>query len=122
MMQWFRKEPGDQWRISARLREKVRFQVHDVNDQPPGIDRFDIVLCRNLLLYLTPRARARAFSRLREAVVPDGLLMLGAGETVIGQTDDFAADQELRGLYSPLKRPAPKGIGGAPRLRRANRA
>jgi chemotaxis protein methyltransferase CheR len=50
---------------------------------------FDLVLCRNVLLYFDRETRARAFDRLANAVMPDGFLMLGAGETVVGQTDRF---------------------------------
>jgi chemotaxis protein methyltransferase CheR len=47
-----------------------------------------------------------AFTRLAQALAPDGTLMLGAGETVIGQTDRFASDQDFRGLYAPKPGPA----------------
>jgi chemotaxis protein methyltransferase CheR len=45
--------------------------------------------------------RRLAFNRLSQAIAPDGALMLGAGETVMGQTDKFASDPENRGLYIP---------------------
>jgi chemotaxis protein methyltransferase CheR len=56
-------------------------------------------LCRNVLLYFEGPTRARAFERLEAAVAPDGWLMLGAGETVIGQTAKLGADVKARGLY-----------------------
>ncbi|HEX8449962.1 MAG TPA: CheR family methyltransferase, partial [Allosphingosinicella sp.] len=62
-------------------------------------ERFDIVLCRNVLLYFSPEMRRTAFQRLACASAEDGVLMLGAGETVIGQTDAFVSDSECRGLY-----------------------
>ena len=52
-----------------------------------------------MLLYLTPEKRRLAFDRLAASLAPDGWLMLGAGETVIGQTDRFGADVRARGLY-----------------------
>jgi chemotaxis protein methyltransferase CheR len=88
---------GEDWRVNPDLRRQIRFLRHNLLDQPPG--RFDVILCRNVLLYLAPDLRRRAFERLASALMPDGVLMLGAGETVIGQTDAFIPDPELRGFY-----------------------
>jgi chemotaxis protein methyltransferase CheR len=57
------------------------------------------VLCRNVLLYLSPEKKTLAFERIASAMAQDGYLMLGAGETVIGQTTKLAADTNARGLY-----------------------
>ena len=58
--------------------------------------------------------RRLAFSRLAEAIAPDGTLMLGAGETVIGQTERFVSDPECRGLY---RSPATQADVGLARTR-----
>ena len=68
-------------------------------EPPPHPGQFDIVLCRNVLLYLSAEKRTLAFDRLASALAPDGALMLGAGETVIGQTGKLGADINARGLY-----------------------
>ena len=93
------EEAGDGWRAVEQLRRPVRFQVHNVLEQPPHPGAFDIVLCRNVLLYLSPDKRALAFERLVASMAEDGWLMLGAGETVIGQTNRLCADVNARGLY-----------------------
>jgi chemotaxis protein methyltransferase CheR len=98
MIKWF-EECDDGWRAIEPLRKPVRFQVHNLLEPPPHPGQFDIVLCRNDLLYLSPEKRTSAFDRLASAMAPDGALMLGAGETVIGQTKMLAADRECRGLY-----------------------
>ena len=98
MIRWF-EECDDGWRAVEPLRKVVRFQVHNLMESPPHPGDFDIVLCRNVLLYLTPEKRRIAFDRLASALALDGWLMLGAGETVIGQTERFGADVEARGLY-----------------------
>ena len=97
-IRWF-EECDDGWRAVEDLRKSVRFQVHNLLESPPHPGDFDVVLCRNVLLYLTPDKRRIAFDRLASAMTPDGWLMLGAGETVIGQTERFGADVEARGLY-----------------------
>lgn len=98
MIRWF-EEREDGWRVAEALRRNVRFQVHNILEMPPHPGQFDIVLCRNVLLYLNTDKKRAAFERLSAALAPDGWLMLGAGETVIGQTERLVADREWRGLY-----------------------
>ena len=98
MIKWFEECEGG-WRAAEPLRKPVRFQVHNLLEPPPHPGGFDIVLCRNVLLYLSAEKRALAFERLVSAMAEDGWLMLGAGETVIGQTSKLGADIKARGLY-----------------------
>ena len=98
MIKWF-EEVGDGWRAVEPLRKPVRFQVHNILEPSPHPGDFDIVLCRNVLLYLSPEKKTLAFERLAGAMAEDGWLMLGAGETVIGQTGKLGSDVNARGLY-----------------------
>jgi chemotaxis protein methyltransferase CheR len=98
MIKWF-EECADGWRAVEELRRPLRFQVHNLLEQPPHPGGFDIVLCRNVLLYLSPEKKTLSFERLARSMAEDGWLMLGAGETVIGQTSKLAADIKARGLY-----------------------
>jgi chemotaxis protein methyltransferase CheR len=99
MMRWFSEEAGHHWRIAPQLRDLVRFQVHSLVEPPPSPGRFDLILCRNVLLYFSPETRSTVFGRLADASNADTVLMLGAGETVIGHTGDFVSDPDQRGLY-----------------------
>jgi chemotaxis protein methyltransferase CheR len=114
MLTWFSEESGGNWRIAERLRSAVRFEARGLMEPPPSPGRFDIILCRNLLLYFSAEKRRAAFARLAQLIAPDGCLMLGAGETVIGQTDAFASDPDNRGLYVPA---AAAAEGRVPALR-----
>jgi len=98
MIRWF-EECDAGWRAVEPIRRPVRFQVHNLLEPPPHPGQFDIVLCRNVLLYLSSEKRTLAFDRLASAMASDGALMLGAGETVIGQTKRLSACRETRGLY-----------------------
>ncbi len=98
MIKWF-EECADGWRAVEPLRKPIRFQVHNLLEPAPHPGDFDIVLCRNVLLYLSPERKTLAFERIAAAMAPDGWLMLGAGETVIGQTSKLGADINARGLY-----------------------
>ena len=98
MIKWFEETP-DGWRAVEPLRKPVRFQVHNLLEPAPHPGDFDIVLCRNVLLYLSPEKKTLAFERIAGAMAEDGWLMLGAGETVIGQTGKLGSDINARGLY-----------------------
>ena len=98
MIKWFEETP-EGWRAVETLRKAPRFQVHNILEPAPHPAAFDIVLCRNVLLYLSPDKKTLAFERLAGAMSDDGWLMLGAGETVIGNTNKLGADINARGLY-----------------------
>lgn len=90
---------GEDWRLRPEVAGRTRFAVRSVFDPPlPG--RFDLILCRNVLLYFREERRREALARLAESLAPDGLLLLGAGETVLGVTDAFRPDPVFRGCYT----------------------
>lgn len=114
MLKWFDETP-DGWQAKDALRHKVRFAAQNLLDSPPapslaGQGQFDLILCRNVLLYFEGPNRMRAFDRLASALAPDGRLMLGAGETVIGQTERFIPDSGLTGIYRRSE-PCEKALG-----------
>ena len=99
MLAFFEAE-GESWRAASALRQRVSFRQHNLLDPPPP-GRFDLVLCRNVLLYFSANGRRAVLDRLAEAMAPDGMLVLGAGETMLGQSDAFDANPALRGVYRP---------------------
>jgi chemotaxis protein methyltransferase CheR len=81
----------------------VRFGQHNIlGRHHPGRIPFDLVLCRNVLLYFDRQVRTDAFARLSGAVMPDGFLMLGAGETAVGQTDRFVPAARRASFFEPV--------------------
>lgn len=100
MMRWF-ETVGEDWVASPELVRRVQFRQLNLVDDALPIGRFDVILCRNVLLYFSPAMRRHVFARLAEVMRPGGLLVLGAGETVIGQTDAFRPSPTYRGLYEP---------------------
>jgi chemotaxis protein methyltransferase CheR len=113
LMRWFDGEGGE-WTIKPDLARRVMFRQHNlVADRPPA-GAFDVILCRNVLLYLSPETKQAVFRTFADALRPDGLLVLGAGETVIGQTQLFQPSRTLRGFYERSAVPMPDGgIAGA---------
>lgn len=106
----FFQESDSGWLASDKISRFARFNVHNMLDEPPSAAPFDLILCRNVLLYFDGQTRNLAFSRLHEALAGDGWLALGAGETVVGQTRSFKVEPGLSGIY----RPAPKEGGTMP--------
>jgi chemotaxis protein methyltransferase CheR len=95
----FFEETRTGWRATEALRKMVRFEAHNLLDQAPEPGRFDLILCRNVLLYFDRATRERAFGRLASALASDGLLMLGAGETTVGQTDALVPEKGSTGFH-----------------------
>lgn len=104
MIKWFEAD-GSDWLARAELVRKINFRRHNLVGDPAPAGRFDVVLCRNVLFYLSPTLRKRVFDLLAEVVRPGGLLVLGAGETVTGQTDAFVPSADYRGLYERVPVP-----------------
>lgn len=113
LMRWFDGEGGE-WTIKPDLARRVMFRQHNlVADRPPA-GAFDVILCRNVLLYLSPETKQAVFRTFADALRPDGLLVLGAGETVIGQTQLFQPSRTLRGFYERSAVPTSDGgLAGA---------
>lgn len=101
MLKWF-KQKDEEWVLDARIRRSVRFATHNLLLPAPG--RFDVIFCRNVLMYFQAEARAGLFEHLADALDPGGILMLGAGETVIGQTARFTPHPQWRGFYAATDR------------------
>lgn len=106
MLGWFAETPKG-WVPNDALRAMVRFEQRNILDPAFHERPFDLILCRNVLLYFDRTTRDRAFARLDEALASDGWLMLGAGETVVGRTGAFEPVEGNQGLCrrreSPLR-------------------
>jgi chemotaxis protein methyltransferase CheR len=98
MISWFDGNEGD-WTASPELVRKVQFRPQNLATEAPPPGKFDLVLCRNVLLYFSAALRRKVFDTLAEAMRPGGVLVLGAGETVIGQTEHFVPSDQYRGFY-----------------------
>ena len=90
------------WCARDGLRQMVRYEVHNLLHPAPYPGQFDLILCRNVLIYFDGPVRERAFSRLREALTADGKLLLGGGETVLEKSGYFRPSEERFALYEPL--------------------
>ncbi len=106
MLRYFTQD-GEDWVIDPRLQQIVRFQEENILKPRTEKGQFDIILCRNVLMYFAPETRSIAYAKLEQALQDDGLLMLGAAETVMDQTTLFSTAREMRGLHCKACRAGP---------------
>jgi chemotaxis protein methyltransferase CheR len=92
---------GETWQISPEIRAMVQFRSFNLLNDFGGLGMFDIVFCRNVLIYFDQPTKVGILDRMARTAERDGYLVLGAAETVVGLTDSFKPVPERRGLYSP---------------------
>ena len=100
LMKYF-KQQGDRWQIDGGLRGRVRFKQFNLLDDPAMLGGFDVIFCRNVLIYFDQTTKTQVFDRLARVLAPDGFLYLGGAETVLGISDRFQPVPENRGIYAP---------------------
>ena len=98
LMRHFRKEENG-WRLSEAIRSMVRFREWNLLGDLRSLGRFDIVFCRNVLIYFDQPTKTRVLEAIAEQMPPDGALYLGGAETVHGITGRFAPMPGERGVY-----------------------
>jgi chemotaxis protein methyltransferase CheR len=98
LMKYFEKK-DDQWRISDKMRASVRFQPLNLLSDFRFLGRFDVVFCRNVLIYFDAQTKRDILERMARQMPDDGVLLLGAAETVLGLTEAFKPAAGKRGLY-----------------------
>lgn len=92
-------QTGDSWQISDALRAKVTFRQLNLLSDYAQLGRFDIIFCRNVLIYFDAARKQDILSRMSRILAPDGFLLLGASESLIGLRTDLSAHTEHRSLF-----------------------
>ncbi len=99
----------------------VRYQQTNLLNDFSHFGVFDIIFCRNVLIYFDQATKIDVFNRMQRVNEADGFLFLGAAETVIGLTDAYRAAPDMRGVYMPIpcaRRPrlCPVWLRGQPKI------
>jgi chemotaxis protein methyltransferase CheR len=92
---------GDNWQIAPSIRAMVQFRPLNLIGDFAHLGIFDVVFCRNVLLYFDQETKTRVLDRVACVMDREGYLVLGAAETVVGLTDCFKPVADSRGLYAP---------------------
>jgi chemotaxis protein methyltransferase CheR len=99
---------GDRWQINPKIRGMVQYREFNLLQDPAPLGRFDVVFCRNVLIYFDQPTKTRVLNSVAKMMPEDGFLFLGGAETVLGITDRFQMVPGQRGVYgvAGTQRPA----------------
>jgi chemotaxis protein methyltransferase CheR len=99
LVKHFAKEES-QWRVKQPLRDAVTFKEWNLLSDLRPLGMFDVVFCRNVLIYFDPPTKRRVLDALAKQIPPDGVLFLGGAETVLGLTEAFKPVPGENGTYA----------------------
>jgi chemotaxis protein methyltransferase CheR len=94
-------QTGELWQLNADIRAMVQHRQLNLLQDFSHLGTFDVIFCRNVLIYFDQDTKIGIFDRLAKVLEPDGVLALGAAESVVGISDTFKPYPERRGLYRP---------------------
>jgi chemotaxis protein methyltransferase CheR len=116
LMRYFKKEDAG-WRLTESVRNMAQFREFNLLGDLRPLGRFDVVFCRNVLIYFDQDTKRRVLEAIAGQMAPDGVLYLGGAETVLGITNRFAPLPAERGVYGLSASPAPvrtmRAVGAA---------
>jgi chemotaxis protein methyltransferase CheR len=92
---------GELWQLNADIRAMVQHRQLNLLQDFAHLGTFDVIFCRNVLIYFDQDTKTGVFERLAKVVESDGFMVLGAAESVVGISDAFKPHPERRGLYRP---------------------
>jgi chemotaxis protein methyltransferase CheR len=90
---------GELWQLNSEIRGMVQHKQLNLLQDFTHLGKFDVIFCRNVLIYFDQQTKINIFDRMAKMVEPDGMLVLGAAESVVGITDAFRPLPDKRGLY-----------------------
>lgn len=91
------------YKIKDRLRAMAQFKKMNLMRPFVGIGKFDIVLCRNVMIYFTSQDRKRIYQNIAKVMEPDGYLLIGSTESLINDTDLFCSSKYLNSVFYQFK-------------------
>lgn len=105
---------GEQWQIIDSIRKMVEYRPFNLLDPLAVLGKFDVVFCRNVLIYFDDATKGRILDAIATMIPPDGVLLLGGAESVLGLSKAFESSVGQRGFYrlvggqqaTPAVRPA----------------
>lgn len=97
------KQQGDRWQIDPILRSMVEFRWFNLLDDPRTLGSFDVIFCRNVLIYFDQPTKTLVLDRMSQVLHSGGFLYLGGAETVMGITEKLQPVPNQRAIYTPLR-------------------
>jgi len=104
LLKYFTQE-GDKWSLNQDIRNMVTFKNFNLLDSMAVFGQFDIIFCRNVLIYFNEETKGQVMEKMARQLANDGFLFLGGAETVLGITTAFKPLTGHRGLYTQPQSP-----------------
>jgi len=98
LMKYF-SQVNDLWQIDSSIRAMVKFRSLNLLEKFSHLGAFDIVFCRNVLIYFDQPTKGEVLENISSLMPSDGYLFLGGAETVLGICDSFKPMDGYRGMY-----------------------
>lgn len=99
LVKYFTQEGDNRWRINKDIRDMVSLRYFNLLEDLSILGAFDIVFCRNVLIYFDQPTKIQVLDRISQRMAGDGVLFLGGAETVLGVSDAFKPIAGARGTY-----------------------
>ena len=99
------KKTAEMWQIDPAIRAMVQFREYNLLHDLKPLGQFDVVFCRNVLIYFDQPTKTRVLDNMSRVMPDDGFLYLGGAETVLGISDKFKPVPEQRGVYATTRMP-----------------
>jgi chemotaxis protein methyltransferase CheR len=100
MLKYFKQMPDNTWQANEALRNMVNFKYANLLEPFSGLGTFDVILCRNVLIYFDEATKREILERMAKVLNPGGILMLGSTESTMGITTKFKQLEDQRGLHA----------------------
>jgi len=110
LLKYFSQRDSNTWHINDSLKKNIQFRQYNLLDSFSPLGKFDLIMCRNVLIYFDEATKRSVLARLAEALTPHGVLFLGSAETVIGMCDALKPLPGEPGIY--LHRDSTLTVGG----------
>lgn len=98
LMKYF-EQKGDRWALKPEIKSMVQYKYFNLLESMAMLGRFDIIFCRNVLIYFDRDTKAKVLQNMSTLLPDDGFLFLGGAETVLGITEAFKPMENTRGIY-----------------------
>ncbi|OPZ79251.1 MAG: Chemotaxis protein methyltransferase Cher2 [Alphaproteobacteria bacterium ADurb.Bin438] len=98
LVKYFKKD-GDSWTIDRSIISMVQFKKWNLLDDIKALGHFDVVFCRNVLIYFDQATKSVILEKMYNQMPKDGFLYLGGAETVLGICDKYRPVVGQRGIY-----------------------
>jgi len=92
---------SEAWQVDSAVRASIVFSQQDLKTDEPPAGKFDVIFCRNVLIYFDETENVEILSRIRGAIADDGYLFLGVTETALAAASGFIPADAQIGLYRP---------------------